>query len=94
MNAVELEHPTGAVLIAYSLGQLSEQELSGIDAHLASCALCRQVVEGAAPDTLLSLLRSAATEPDKPVPGPLRVAYRGRRQFGHRLSFGLAGPGP
>ena len=52
------------VLTAYGLGQLSEEELAGIDGHLATCAVCRQVVEGVAPDTLLTLLRSAATEPD------------------------------
>ena len=64
MNAVELEHPTGAVLSAYGLGQLNEEELAGIDEHLAGCAACRQVVQGVAPDTFLMLLRSAATEPD------------------------------
>ena len=64
MNAVMQEHPPGSVLTAYSLGQLGEEELAGIDGHLADCAVCRQVVEGVVPDTLLSLLRSAATEPD------------------------------
>jgi HEAT repeat protein/tRNA A-37 threonylcarbamoyl transferase component Bud32 len=64
MNAMQLEHPNGALLTAYGLGQLSEEELAGIDGHLANCAVCRQVVEGVAPDTLLTLLRSAATEPD------------------------------
>jgi eukaryotic-like serine/threonine-protein kinase len=63
MNAVKLEHPPGEVLIAYGLGQLKEEELAGIDGHLANCAVCRQVVEGAAPDTLVNLLCSAATEP-------------------------------
>ena len=64
MNAAQLEHPTGNLLIAYGLGQLGEQDLAGLDGHLANCELCRQVVEGVAPDTLLNLLRSAATEPD------------------------------
>ena len=64
MNAVQLDHPPGPTLTAYGLGQLSEEELAGIDGHLADCAVCRQVVEGVVPDTLLSLLRSAATEPD------------------------------
>jgi predicted anti-sigma-YlaC factor YlaD len=64
MNVLELEHPTGAVLSAYGLGQLNEEELAGIDEHLASCAACRLVVQGVAPDTFLMLLRSAATEPD------------------------------
>ncbi len=64
MNAVMQEHPSGSVLTAYSLGQLGEENLAGIDGHLADCDVCRQVVEGVVPDTLLSLLRSAATEPD------------------------------
>src|SRR5262245_8650845 len=64
MNAVQLEHPSGTLLTAYGLGQLAEEELAGIDSHLATCDVCRQVVEGVVPDTLLSLLRSAATEPD------------------------------
>jgi Protein kinase domain/Outer membrane efflux protein len=63
MTAVKLEHPTGKLLIAYGLGQLGEEELAGIDDHLANCEICRQVVEGVAPDTLLNLLCSAATEP-------------------------------
>jgi tRNA A-37 threonylcarbamoyl transferase component Bud32 len=63
MNAVQLEHPSGELLIAYGLGRLREEELAGIDAHLANCTVCRQVVEGVAPDTLLNLLCSAATEP-------------------------------
>ena len=50
------------VLTAYSLGQLSEPDLVDIDGHLAECAVCRQVVEGVAPDTLVALLRSADTD--------------------------------
>src|SRR5205807_6391856 len=64
MKAVELEHPTGETLTAYGLGQLGEEELAAIDSHLADCAICREVVEGVVPDTLLNLLRSAGTETD------------------------------
>ena len=76
MNAVMQEHPSGSVLTAYSLGQLGEDDLVGVDGHLADCDVCRQVVEGVVPDTLLSLLRSAATEPDSIVAGveEMRVA--------------------
>jgi len=71
MNAIDIDHPTGTVLTAYSLGQLNEGELAAIDGHLAECAVCRQVVDGVPPDTLLSLLRSAATDTDKTEPhGP------------------------
>ncbi len=86
MNAVMQEHPSGSVLTAYSLGQLGEEDLAGIDGHLADCGVCRQVVEGVVPDTLLSLLRSAATEPDSTgnVAGVevLRNPGEGLRGFG------------
>ena len=65
MNCVEEEHPNDSILIALGLGQLSEEELADIDGHLAQCAACCRVAEGVAPDTLLTLLRSAATETDK-----------------------------
>ena len=80
MNAVQLEHPPGPMLTAYGLGQLSEEELAGIDNHLASCQVCRQVVEGVVPDTLLSLLRSAATEHAS------LTFYDGKVQHGYALS--------
>jgi uncharacterized protein (TIGR03067 family) len=63
-DALESEHPSGDLLTAYGLGQLREEALAEIDRHLAGCGVCREVVEGVAPDTLVSLLRSAATEPD------------------------------
>jgi HEAT repeat protein/tRNA A-37 threonylcarbamoyl transferase component Bud32 len=67
MNAI-LEHPRGSILVAYGLGQLDEKELVDVDAHLAECDLCRQVVEGVAPDTLLTLLRNAPTDSDSTPP--------------------------
>ncbi len=63
-NGIALEHPPGSVLVAYGLGQLADAELASIDVHLADCPECRQVVEGVVPDTLLTLLRSAATDAD------------------------------
>jgi HEAT repeat protein len=67
MNAL-LEHPTGSILVAYGLGQVAEKDLAGIDAHLAECDLCRQVVDGVSPDTLLTLLRNAPTDTDSVPP--------------------------
>ena len=65
MTIAEHEHPTDSMLIAIGLGQLNDEELADIDDHIAKCAACCQVVEEVAPDTLLTLLRSAATETDK-----------------------------
>ncbi|HEV3118238.1 MAG TPA: protein kinase, partial [Gemmataceae bacterium] len=63
MNGV-LEHPTRELLNAFSLGQLDEGELAAIEDHLARCNACREAAENAADDTLIALLRSAATEPN------------------------------
>ncbi|HEV3447680.1 MAG TPA: protein kinase [Gemmataceae bacterium] len=62
MNGV-LKHPTGERLNAFSLGQLNDDELVEIEGHLESCSACREAAENAADDTLVALLRSAATEP-------------------------------
>src|SRR6478736_5300439 len=64
MNALELDHPNDSLLTAFGLGQLGEDELVAINEHLAVCADCRQAVEKVAHDTFLTLLHSAATEPD------------------------------
>src|SRR5947209_15696554 len=74
MNDLELEHPTRERLAAFGLGQLNEEDLAEVEGHLANCPACRQVAEGVADDTLIVLLRSAATEPvsveRKDVPEP------------------------
>jgi hypothetical protein len=64
MDNVLLEHPSQQRLQAFALGQLTESELAEVEAHLGSCADCRQAAEGVADDTLIALLRSAATDPD------------------------------
>ncbi len=96
MTAVELEHPTGSVLTAYSLGELGESELAGIDAHLAECEVCRQVVEGVAPDTLVALLRSADTdvvksEAPKGATPPAALNGHPRYRVGELLGVGGMG---
>lgn len=63
MNDVELAHPTSTQLAAFGLGQLTEGELAKIEGHLAHCIACREAAESVADDTLIALLRSAATEP-------------------------------
>jgi hypothetical protein len=64
MSDLQIEHPTGERLTAFGLGQLPDAELAEVEAHLAHCTACRQAAEGVADDTLIALLRSAATEPD------------------------------
>jgi HEAT repeat protein len=68
MSSVERDHPNESILIAAGLGQLNQEEFADVEGHLAQCPACCQVVEGVAPDTLLALLRSTATETD-PVEG-------------------------
>ena len=96
MTAVELEHPTGSVLTAYSLGELGEAELAGIDAHLAECEVCRQVVEGVAPDTLVALLRSAATDVikcDAPTAATPQAALKDHPRYRVGELLGVGGMG-
>src|SRR6266404_2852610 len=71
MTTAQLEHPPGAILVAYGLGELGEFDVAELDGHLAECAECRQVVEGVVPDTLMTMLRSAATDPDRIATGDL-----------------------
>jgi serine/threonine protein kinase len=62
MSEAKLAHPSLEHLTAFAQGQLSEEGLVQLSAHLSDCADCRQTVEGIADDTLVSLLRAANTE--------------------------------
>jgi tRNA A-37 threonylcarbamoyl transferase component Bud32 len=70
MSNVVFEHPSGQRLQDFALGQLGEDELAEIEAHLNACAGCRQAAESVADDTLIALLRSAATDPDSIAVSP------------------------
>src|SRR5262249_32337076 len=72
MNGV-LEHPARERLNAFSLGQLEEAELAAIEDHLEHCGACREAAASAADDTLIALLRSAATEPNSNPAEPCRA---------------------
>jgi WD40 repeat protein len=60
MNEV-LAHPDAGQLTAFGLGQLDEAESAAVESHLAECIACRSVVESAADDSLVVLLRYAAS---------------------------------
>jgi hypothetical protein len=82
MSDVQLTHPAGERLAAFGLGQLTDDELADIESHLAHCDACRRLAEDVADDTLVALLRSAATEPDSfviesPPPGAPATAPEG-----------------
>jgi serine/threonine protein kinase len=77
MNGIQVEHPASQRLEAFALGQLSDGELVEIEAHLASCSACRQATESVADDTLVALLRSAATDPESSA-GPTTQNAAGR----------------
>jgi uncharacterized protein (TIGR03067 family) len=64
MGDKNLLHPAAEQLTAFGLGQLDEAALLEIESHLTACAACREAVEQVADDTVVSLLRSTATESD------------------------------
>jgi uncharacterized protein (TIGR03067 family) len=62
MNDVKLAHPEIDRLKAFAQGRLGEAELLELSSHLSHCTECRNTVEAAGDDTLVSLLRAADTE--------------------------------
>jgi uncharacterized protein (TIGR03067 family) len=69
MSKANPVHPAAEQLTAFGLGQLDEASLLEIESHLAECPSCREVAAQVADDTLVSLLRSTATEPEgQPAP--------------------------
>src|SRR5262249_40399388 len=59
MSAVD-QHPTPDQLSAFALGQLDEVP-SSVEEHISRCPDCQQGAARAPDDTLVSLLRAAAT---------------------------------
>src|SRR5262249_22243645 len=64
MSDVNLAHPSLDLLTAFGQGRLDEAALAELSSHLGECGACRDTVEASGDDTLISLLRSAATEHD------------------------------
>ncbi len=59
-------HPERVALEAYALGRLESRSMRGVEAHLETCAVCRQVVATTPDDRLIRLLRL-----EKAPSGPL-----------------------
>ena len=64
MTGIQVAHPSLDQLTAFAQGRLSDVELAELSAHLGECIECREKVEATGDDTLVSLLRAAATEHD------------------------------
>jgi WD40 repeat protein/tRNA A-37 threonylcarbamoyl transferase component Bud32 len=66
MCEAPLNHPGDETLRALSLGQLAEEELARVSAHLADCpACCRRIDQLAADDRLLAQLQKGAASREK-----------------------------
>jgi uncharacterized protein (TIGR03067 family) len=65
MNDRNLAHPDLDRLTAFAQGRLGEADLAELASHLGDCAACREKVEAAGDDTLISLLRAADTAHDR-----------------------------
>jgi tRNA A-37 threonylcarbamoyl transferase component Bud32 len=73
VTATATPHPDPDRLHSFALGLLDEPDLEHIAEHLAACDSCRAAVEDAAPDTLLSVLRSGETDSSAAAPPPAAV---------------------
>src|SRR5262245_28571874 len=72
-------HPSTDQLCAFSLGQVSEDQLARVSEHLADCpSCCAQLDQLASPDPLVARLQEAATrvEPGQEDPAQRRWAVR------------------
>jgi WD40 repeat protein len=63
-------HPTAQQLTDFSLGKISEAELSAIHKHLLACPECRRKAEDQGPDSFIGQLRQASAK-DGTVPPQL-----------------------
>lgn len=78
-----LKHPGDEALRALSLGQLSDEELTDVSAHLGECpACCRRIDQLATDDPLLVRLQQSAASPVKVLvtPAQRRPAVRALRE--------------
>ena len=54
-------HPAAERLRAFVLGELNDAASEGIEQHLSGCAICRESLHGGAEDSLVALIRAAAS---------------------------------
>ena len=60
MHTASTGHPSAESLRAFALGRLGDEESAAIEAHLAACSECQQVVEDTPVDSLVETLRQPA----------------------------------
>lgn len=63
MTTVPIAHPDPDRLRAYGVGQLADAERRAIEAHLAGCPACGNVLADAPADALVRLVRDSAPAP-------------------------------
>jgi WD40 repeat protein/tRNA A-37 threonylcarbamoyl transferase component Bud32 len=83
MSEASPNHPTDAELRALSGGQLGDEEMARVSAHLAGCPdCCRRIDELSGDDPLLARLKETVTRTEKVLvpPGQRRSAIRALRQ--------------
>jgi serine/threonine protein kinase len=59
MNALKIEHPGAAELVAFGLGQLDEGLGRELEAHLATCASCRSALDSPPADAFVAVVKGA-----------------------------------
>jgi serine/threonine protein kinase len=64
MNELDATHPAPDRLVAFSLGRLDDADSAEVERHLAGCEACRDLAAAAGDDSLVTLLRRAAVEPE------------------------------
>jgi WD40 repeat protein len=67
MDNLAVAHPAADLLAAFALGRLDEAASAALEGHVSGCATCRAVVEAAAPDSFVGLLRDAETAASRPT---------------------------
>src|SRR5262249_20260031 len=83
MIGAPLNHPSDEALLALSLGQLTETELSQVSAHLGDCpACCSRIDQLATDDRLLARLQQDADSREETLvtPAQRRAAVRALRR--------------
>src|SRR2546423_6721139 len=73
MNGRQSSHPSSALLTAFAVGSLSDEEMAAVERHVSECDTCCQHIEVTPGDPLVALLRLHAlpqSAGDKPPKQP------------------------